>query len=395
MDKKIKIAICGTRGVPARYGGFETFAEQLGSRLHKKGHEVVVYSRYYSDDESYKNLSNFLGMELKHIKAVRHKYLETPLHTFFSFIDLYKNPVDIVLLCNAANSIFAWMPFLRGMPVVINVDGIERIRRKWNFLGRTWYFIGEMCSVLFGSSLISDANYIREYYLDRYARDSNVIRYGARMLDSSHAESKISNSYDFLANEEVEYLQLLNLRPGEYLLYVSRLEPENNADKVIEAYKLIPEEFKKKYPLVIVGDAPYSDEFKKSLFEHKSESIRFLGYRFDKEYETLQKAARIYFQATEVGGTHPALVEAMGYANCIIANEVPEHREVVDSVAVFYKKNCIVDMACSIKDLLENPHEITRFRKLAYDRARSEYSWDSVCSQYEKLFENVLNPHFS
>ncbi len=390
MKNSFRVAICGTRGVPARYGGFETFAEQLGERLVKKGHTVVVYGRYYKGDNKSDHLSAYKGMELRMIPAVRHKYLETPLHTFLSFFDLYKKPVDIVLLCNAANSVFAWMPFLGGMPVVINVDGIERTRRKWNALGRAWYLLGEMTSSLFGTRLISDANYIKSYYLDRYARDSHVIRYGARMLPAAHAELKSLDDFSFLEAEEVKYLQSLNLSAGNYLLYVSRLEPENNADKVIAAYQGISRELREKHPLVIVGDAPYSESFKMSLYAHASDQIRFLGYRFDKEYETLQRAAKLYFQATEVGGTHPALVEAMGFANCIIANEVPEHREVVDKVAVFYNKNDVSDLSLQLTHILENPSEMMRLRKSAYAHAVKEYSWEAVCEQYESLLSSLV-----
>jgi glycosyltransferase involved in cell wall biosynthesis len=389
-SRSLRIAICGTRGVPARYGGFETFAEQLGERLVKKGHTVLVYGRSYrGEDDHNSTLSEYKGMELRTLPAIRHKYFETPLHTFVSFVDLYRVKVDVVLLCNAANSLFAWMPLLKRTPVIINVDGIERARRKWNTLGRAWYLLGEHSSALFGTRLVSDANYIRKYYLDSYGADSSVIRYGARIMGMDDARRKAENDFSFMKVEEVQYLQGLNLVAGEYLLYVSRLEPENNADKVISAYAMLPLDLREKYPLVIVGDAPYSDTYKKSLHAEASSEVKFLGYRFGHEYETLQRGAAIYFQATEVGGTHPALVEAMGFANCILANDVPEHREVVESVSLIYQKNDPIDLSeCTLR-LLENPSRIKSLRDKAYQRAMFDYSWDAVCQQYEDLFSEV------
>lgn len=387
-SKSLRIAICGTRGVPARYGGFETFAEQLGMRLVEKGHKVLVYGRYYKG-ELVEDLSEYKGMEICQKKAVRHKYFETPIHTFVSFLDLFSRRVDVVLLCNAANSVFSWMPQIKGIPVVINVDGIERARRKWNALGRLWYLIGEMTSALFGSVLISDANYIRRYYLDSYGADSQVIRYGARTLDGESARLKINDDYSFLSHSETTYLVELNLIPGSYLLYVSRLEPENNADKVIKAYACLDEELRSKYPLVIVGDAPYSDDFKRSIREIASPEVKFLGYRFGSEYETLQKGASIYYQATEVGGTHPALVEAMGYANTIIANDVPEHTEVVDGVAILYAKNDVKDLTLQTERLLRDHAQRSKLRKMAFDRALNEYSWDAICEKYIALFKSL------
>jgi hypothetical protein len=127
------IAIVGTRGIPARYGGFETFAEELSTRLAARGHRVSVYCRQRHTEADYR------GVHLHYLPTVRHKYFDTVAHTFLSTLHLVASTrPDVALYCNAANAIFTWVPRLAGIPVALNVDGLERNRRKWNLLGRAW-----------------------------------------------------------------------------------------------------------------------------------------------------------------------------------------------------------------------------------------------------------------
>ena len=123
----------GTRGVPASYGGFETFAEELGCRLAARGHDVTVYGRSHVVDADRRA---HRGMRLRVLPAIRHKYLDTVSHTALSVLDGLARRFDIVLICNVANAPFALVPRLTGAKVVLNVDGLEWERRKWNRLGR-------------------------------------------------------------------------------------------------------------------------------------------------------------------------------------------------------------------------------------------------------------------
>src|SRR5690349_16178884 len=133
----MRIAILGTRGIPARYGGFETFAEELATRLAARGHELIVYCRARHSDHQYR------GVTLRYLPSIRHKYLDTLAHTFFSTLHLLFHRVDVALYCNGANALFTPLPRLFGMPVALNVDGLERNRKKWNGLARGWYQISE------------------------------------------------------------------------------------------------------------------------------------------------------------------------------------------------------------------------------------------------------------
>ena len=367
----LRIVVLGTRGIPARYGGFETFAEEISTRLVQRGHEVTVYGRRRFGEPSLAE-TTYRGVKCRVVPTVMHKYLETPLHALMSFLDLFRVKFDVALLCNAANSPFAWLPRLRGLPLAINVDGIERERSKWNSLGKAWYKLGEQTSVWFGSRIIADAKVIAEYYRERFGVESSVIAYGA------------TTTY----REAGPVLQKFGLTAGRFLLYVSRFEPENNALGVIEAYCALPSA-ERSMPLVMVGDAPYADEYKKLLRERACEGVIFTGFQFGEAYQELRSHCYLYVQATEVGGTHPALVEAMAYGNAIVANDVPEHREVLGDSGRYYDKNKFAMLTEVLRELMKNPASVTALGQSAKSRAGELFNWDKITDQYEKLLSSL------
>ena len=168
-----RFALLGTRGIPANYGGFETFAEELSQRLVARGHRVTVYCRERHTEPQ------FLGVDLVYLPTVRHKYFDTIVHSAISTLHLLFRRYDAVLYCNAANAIFTILPRLFGMPVALNVDGLERNRRKWNALARSWYLISELLSTILPTRIVTDAAEIERYYRERYGADSDFIPYGA------------------------------------------------------------------------------------------------------------------------------------------------------------------------------------------------------------------------
>src|ERR1700728_584520 len=168
----MRIAIIGTRGIPARYGGFETFAEELSTRLAARGHRVTVYCRQKSE-------SPYRGVSLAYLPTIKHKYFDTIAHTYLSTLHLLMHRQDAVLYCNAANAVFTWMPRALGMPVALNVDGLERNRKKWNALAKAWYQMSEWLATWMPNIVVTDAAAIAEYYQQRYHRSSHMIPYGA------------------------------------------------------------------------------------------------------------------------------------------------------------------------------------------------------------------------
>ncbi len=360
----MRIALMGTRGIPARYGGFETFAEQLATRLVERGHQVTVYSRCGFFDR-WGALEEYRGVRRRQVPTIFHKYLETPLSGLTTFIDALFQSYDGILLCNAANSPFAPVLKVKRTPLLINVDGIERDRAKWNKLGKWWYLLGERASVTLATRLVSDADVIADYYRDTYGCESEVIPYGVHPVARAPGEA----------------LAKFGLKRKGYILYVSRLEPENNALGVIQAYNQV----KTDMPLVIVGDAPYAHEYKAQLRATASGNVIFTGFQFGEAYEEFQSNCYCYVQATEVGGTHPALVESMSYGNCVIANGTPENLEVIGDAALSYPKNDFAKLAELLGQVLSNAEIVAAYGERARARALSRYSWDAVVSRYETL----------
>jgi glycosyltransferase involved in cell wall biosynthesis len=283
--------------------------------------------------------------------------------------------VDAILLCNAANSPFAPILLCKGVPLLINVDGIERNRAKWNSLGKAWYRLGEWCSTKLATRVVSDAKVIAEYYEQTYGVPSTVIPYG---VHPTHRPAGAT-------------LAQFGLQPKQYLLYVSRLEPENNALGVIEAYNaLLTTTPSTSLPLVIVGDAPYATEYKKRLREIAHPNVIFTGFQFGEAYQELQSNPYLYIQATEVGGTHPALIESMSYGNCVVSNGTPENLEVVADAGICFEKNNFTQLAEILRRLLSHPDEVRIYGERARDRALAQYSWDSVVAQYEELIGALI-----
>ena len=360
----MKLAILGTRGIPANYGGFETFAEELATRLAARGHDVTVYGR--SNNIRYPGRI-YKGVKLAILPTIGTKHLDTLAHTFLSVLHALPSRFDCILMCNAANAIFALVPRLTGTPVALNVDGIERLRKKWGPAARAYYRISERLSTIIPNIVVTDADVIREYYLKEYRTPSVMIAYGAYC--------------ERMGTTEV--LDQLGVRPRGYFLYVSRLEPENNAHVVIRAFEKVQTD----KLLLIVGDAPYAQKYIEELKATRDPRIRFTGAIYGTGYRELQSHAYAYIQATEVGGTHPALIEGMGAGNCVIAKDTPENHEVLGDTGLFFSD--AESLSDQIQLTLKDPSLVERLRISAHARAKARYSWDAVTDAYEKLFMDL------
>jgi glycosyltransferase involved in cell wall biosynthesis len=223
--------------------------------------------------------------------------------------------------------------------------------------------------------LVSDAQVIARWYRERFGAPTIFIPYGTDAVQVAPGPT----------------LARLGLEPGRYLLYVSRLEPENHADTVIDGYAAGGGLDGFGMPLVIVGDAPYASEYKTHLeaLGARTPGVVFTGYIFGDGYAELQSNAHIYIQATGVGGTHPALVEAMGRGACIVANDVPEHREVLGSAGAYYRRNDATDLGRVLRELAADDDARSALGAAARARVQAEFSWDRVTDDYEALFRRI------
>lgn len=366
---QLRLAILGTRGVPARYGGFETFAEELGSRMAARGHAVTVYGR---SGWVPRGAGEHRGMRIVRLPAPRNKYLETVIHTLFSAMHALVRRWDVVYVCNLANMPAVVLLRALGKRVVLNVDGLEWQRQKWSLLGRAYYRMCASVATKLPIELVTDAHVIQAFYQANYARQTAYFAYGT----------------DLERVDDDGTLARLGLTAGRYVLYVSRLEPENNAHLVIAAYRDVRTEI----PLAIVGDAPYAGAYIGGLRDAAATDprVKLLGAHYGHAYRVLRSHAAAYVQATEVGGTHPALVEAMGYGNAVCANDVPEHREVLGESALFYSG--APELTGALQRILDDDDLNSHLRAAAAERARDNYNWDSITADYEAWLIGLANP---
>jgi glycosyltransferase involved in cell wall biosynthesis len=359
----LRIALMGTRGVPARYGGFETAVEEVGRRLADQGHHVTVYCR--SDLET--SASTWLGMRRRTLPAVRRQSLETLSHTGLSVLDAVVRPnYDVVVLFNAANAVFLPLLRLRRFPVAVHVDGLEWLRSKWSGLGRWYYRFAESLAVRGADALIADAAGIRDYYRDEFGASTELIRYGAPVqTDPGH-----------------DRLEELGVQPGAYHLVVARLEPENHVHVIVDGYRSSDAEL----PLLVVGSAPYSHGYTGMVRAAAAadDRIRMLGAVWDQTLlDQLYANAALYLHGHSVGGTNPSLLRAMGAGVPVAAYDVGFNREVLGPDGRCFADAAGVAAAVGEIELLGDERRSVGER--LRERAAALYRWDEVAEQYGDL----------
>ncbi len=364
--KPLRIALLGSRGIPASYGGYETLMEEVSTRLAERGHEVTVYCRSHYTPRRQRE---HRGVRLVVLPTVRTKYLDTPAHTLLSCLHAFARRYDVALVVNAANAVF--MPLLRlaRLPAALHVDGIEKRRAKWGPAGRWVYALSERLACVLPNAVVTDAAVIRDHYRRRYRTDSWMITYGV----------------DPKPPAKLAVLERLGLEARRYFLYVSRFEPENNPHRVVEAYARAGGDL----PLVMVGDAPYAARFIADLRRTADSRVVFPGAVYGDGYRELQAGALAYVHATEVGGTHPALVEAMGYGNCLLVNDAPENREAVGDCGRYFRAADPETLTALFEQVLSDREAAADLGRKAAERAVRLYSWDAVTRQYEELFQQL------
>ena len=360
----------GTRGIPASYSGFETCVEQLGQRLVDRGHDVSVYCRSHHIDY---NKQYYKGMRLIKHGTVQNKYLDTIVHSFISSVHALTQHYDIALYFIAGNSPVTWIPRIVGTKTILNVDGLDWKREKWPTLAKKYIQFAEYLATKLPSIYLTDNIVVQEYYQQQFKNKPPNINYGSEVEKVPPGET----------------LEKYGLEPNKYVLYVGRLVPENCAHHLIDAFKKLDTDMK----CVIVGDATYAQPYIDQLKESAKGDPRvvFTGYVFGKGYLELGSNALVFVETSGVGGTHPALTEAMGFGNCVIVHNTPENLETIGNAGLQYDGSAGADSLHEVLSrLIINKEIINAYKKRAFDRATSHYSWDAVTDEYERLFYYML-----
>ena len=358
---RLRIAMIGTRGVPARYGGFETAIEEVGRRLADRGHQVLVYCR--NPEPQTPLPSTYLGMRLVELPSVKNRSLETLSHTALSVVHLLRRThPDAAFVFNAANSPF--LPALRAarVPVATHVDGLEWRRGKWGPTGKRYYRAAEALAVRYSDALIADAQGIADYYTDEFNAPTDLISYGAPRITA-----------------DTSRLAELDLAPKGFHLVVARFEMENHVDVIVEGYVRSGATL----PLVVVGSAPYADEYTARIQSLADDRVRLLGGLWDQELlDALYAGALVYYHGHSVGGTNPSLLRAIGAGAAVDAFDVSFNREVLGEAGRYWA--CPDDVAALVTSAESDVEAQTARGEESRERA-ALYDWDEVASGYEAL----------
>ncbi len=366
----MKIAILGSRGIPAIIGGFETLAEQVGTRLAARGHDVTVYCE--------RNLypgrrpENFRGVRLVHLPALPTKSLEALSYDFLCVGQALSEGHDLLYMLADNTAVSLLVPRLFGKRIVINTDGVEWQRSKWPWYGRLFLEFNEWLATRLTRHLVVDAREMGAYYKRRYGRETTFITNGTELIYS----------------RDPGLVRRLGLEPGGYLAVVCRLEPENNVETIIREFGKTDRDLK----LAIAGGANYRSKYVRRLTEMARDDSRvvFLGVLPD--WDTLRELrvqALAYVHGHQVGGTNPSLVEAMGAGNIILANRNPFNCEVAGEAALYWTAEP-GDLRDRILQVADNHASLGGLGEKARRRAAEFYNWDAIAALTERYFETVL-----
>jgi glycosyltransferase involved in cell wall biosynthesis len=368
--KDMRIGMLGTRGIPASYSGFETCVEELGSRLVERGHDVTVYCRSHHIKLKQKH---YKGMRLVRLPTIQNKFLDTIVHSFLSSIHASFLDLDVALFFIAGNSLVTFIPRLAGQKVVLNVDGLDWKREKWNSLAKRYIRFAEYLATIFPHEIVTDSTVVQSYYLQEYGKPSTFIAYGG----------------DIEPLPGGKCLEEYGLQKHRYILFVGRLVPENCPHHLVEAFDgLGPSPG---FKCVIVGDAPYAEDYIRSLRKVTNPDVVFTGYLFGEGYRELASNAYLFVETSEVGGTHPALLEAMALGNCVVVNDTLENLETVGEAGLSYEgKEGAQSLRAVLRRLLGHPDLVQEYGQRAQQRVREHYAWEKVTDDYERLFHTLL-----
>ena len=362
------VRILGTHGVPANYGGFETAAENVALFLKSKGWRVVVYCQ--TDGSGPIQEDTWRDLERVLIPIDVDGWLGTSKFDLLSIRHAAKSR-DLCLTFGYNTAIFNVIQRAKGIPNVINMDGIEWSRSRWGFFRQAILYTNERIACFVGSHLIADHPEIEKFLLTRAPRRKlSTITYGADPIDD--ASTSVPAGY--------------GLEPGRYMTLICRPIPENSIAELIRGFSRTRRGFK----LAVFGDyTPGEDPYHRAVLDAASDEVVFVGSIYDKaEVEALRFHSAMYLHGHTVGGTNPSLVEAMAAGNPVLAHDNPYNRWVAQDGAVYFTTED--DVARHLDELLASPTRLEEMRAASLRRYESEFTWEHVAGQYEQLLLRFL-----
>lgn len=364
----MKIAYIALKGMPLG-GGIEKYTEELGSRLVKRGHEVVVYcSSYYNT-----NSSSYQGMQIKIMPSINTKSFQKPSLTLCSSLNqFFEKDIHIVHYHAVGPSLFSFMPRLIGRKTVVQIHGLEWKRAKWGFLAKAFFKANDYSAMCFPNRITAVSKVLKNYYETKFKKEVIYIPTGV-----NEPQKKKANK-----------VEGLGLKENGYILFASRLVAEKGVHYLIDAFK----ELETDHKLVIAGDAQHEEKYKDFLKKKAdgNSNIFFTGFVHGEILEELFTNALIFVQPSEIEGLPISLLEAMSYGNCCVASDIPENLEAIGEHGYTFRNRDYKDLKRCLQMLIENGDMIEAKKQEAREYVLKNYSWDMITDQFEKLYYTML-----
>jgi glycosyltransferase involved in cell wall biosynthesis len=363
----IKIAFVGGRGIANYYSGIETYYEEVGSRLAKRGHQVVTYCRSYFTP----HLSNYQGMTVRRLPSVRSKHFDTFVHSFISTLDALPRDLDIIHYHAIGSSLFSFIPRLVNCRTIVTVHALDWEREKWGHFA-TWFLKGcEMASAKFPTATTVVSKKLRNHYVQKYDKSPAYIPNGV-VAPNFCEPSKIKE---------------FGLAKNNFLLFAGRLSPEKGCHYMLEALKPLNTALK----VVFAGGSSYSEEYIRRLRELAWDNVMFLGYVDRDTMAELYSNCYAFVLPSEIEGLSISLLEALSYGSCIVASDIEENMEAIEDAGLSFRSMDVSSLREVFKLILGNPALVESYRRKAQELGHRRFNWDEVTRQTEAFYYQVLS----
>ncbi len=368
VEHPLNIAIIGSRGFPSTYGGYETLVRNVAREWTAQGHNVTVYCRTRPGRRRTWDVD---GVRCIWTPGRDTKSLSTLSFGLTSHLDAFARRFDAALVLNIANGFFLPLLRARGIPSVLNTDGIEWERGKWGSGARKVFYKGAELSASHATVLVSDSRAIADVWASEFGTRPRYISYGAVVQRG-------------LPQHRVEQL---GLKRRKYALVVARLIPENNIDLTLDALEMMPD----RCPAVVVGSADYESDTKDRLRAlNASGKILWLGHVHDQELLTqLWAHCGVYVHGHSVGGTNPALLQALAAGAPTLALNTPFNREVILHEDQLFPADPAA-LATRLQSLLADDVAQSRWASRGRQTINARYQWPAVCDAYESALRDAI-----
>ena len=363
----MRIAMIGTKGIPATWGGIEHHVEELATRMVALGHDVTVYCRPYyttTDKEYYK------GVHLKKIPTIPSKNLDAIVHTLLATVHATTEDYDIVHYHAIGPATMAILARMAGKNTVVTVHGLDWQREKWTKPAKLYLKFGEYASIWFPYRTITVSKFLKSYLENKYERPVTYI------------PSAVTDPVFLPPNK----IRAYGLGKRDYILFVARLVPEKGCHFLIDAYERLNPPLR----LVIAGGSSHSEEYVAELQSHASDKIIFTGYVYGDVLRELYTNAYCYVHPSTMEGLPVTLLEALAYGNCIIASDIPANTEAVQEDGIIFESQNVAALSEALAKVIAQPALAEELGKCARARGVAEYNYDKVTKKTLELYEETL-----